>query len=47
MRFIVGFHGQTLYHNAKEKISKQLGNAKLLNQLTKKKLFTISEIMIF
>ena len=32
---LVGFHGQTIYHNAKEKISKQLGNAKLLNQLTK------------
>ena len=35
---LVGFHGQTIYHNAKEKISKQLGNAKLLNQLTKKKI---------
>ena len=22
---LVGFHGQTIYHNAKEKISKQLG----------------------
>tara|TARA_B100000963_G_scaffold314507_1_gene293087 strand:- start:1109 stop:2224 length:1116 start_codon:yes stop_codon:yes gene_type:complete len=33
---IVGFHGQTIYHNAREKISKQLGNGKLLNQLTKK-----------
>lgn len=33
---IVGFHGQTIYHNPKEKISKQLGNGKLLNQLTKK-----------
>ena len=35
--FLVGFHGQTIYHNPKEKISKQLGDAKLLNQLTKKK----------
>ena len=34
---LVGFHGQTIYHNFKEKISKQLGNGKLLNQLTKKK----------
>ena len=34
---MVGFHGQTIYHNPKEKISKQLGDAKLLNQLTKKK----------
>ena len=33
---IVGFHGQTIYHNYEEKISRQLGNGKLLNQLTKK-----------
>mgnify|MGYP001177505084 CR=1 FL=1 len=33
---IVGFHGQTIYHNPTEKISKQLGNGKLLYQLTKK-----------
>jgi len=32
----LGFHGQTIYHNAKEKISKQLGDGKLLSQLTKK-----------
>ncbi|RZO49315.1 MAG: anhydro-N-acetylmuramic acid kinase [Candidatus Pelagibacterales bacterium] len=32
----VGFHGQTIFHNAKEKISKQLGDGKLLSQLTKK-----------
>jgi anhydro-N-acetylmuramic acid kinase len=32
----VGFHGQTIYHNAKEKISKQLGDGKLLSQLSKK-----------
>ena len=35
---IVGFHGQTIYHNVKEKISRQLGNGKLLGQLTKKKI---------
>ena len=35
---IVGFHGQTIYHNPKEKISRQLGNGKLLGQLTKKKI---------
>ena len=35
---IVGFHGQTIYHNFKEKVSKQLGNGKLLGQLTKKKI---------
>ena len=34
---IIGFHGQTIYHNPEEKISKQLGNGKLLNQLTNKK----------
>ena len=33
---IIGFHGQTLYHNSKEKISKQLGNGKLLHNLVKK-----------
>jgi len=35
---IIGFHGQTIYHNFKEKISRQLGNGKLLSQLTKKKI---------
>ncbi len=45
--FLVGFHGQTIYHNAKERISKQLGDGKLLNQLTKKKLYIILEKMIF
>ena len=32
----VGFHGQTIFHNAKEKISKQLGEGKLLSKLTEK-----------
>jgi len=32
----IGFHGQTIFHNSKEKISKQLGDGKLLSQLTKK-----------
>ena len=32
----LGFHGQTIFHNADEKISKQLGNGNLLSQLTKK-----------
>ena len=36
--FVVGFHGQTIYHSSKKKISKQLGNAELLSQLTKKKI---------
>ena len=33
---IIGFHGQTIYHNPQEKISTQLGDGKLLSQLTKK-----------
>ena len=33
---IVGFHGQTIYHNASEKISVQLGDGNLLSKLTKK-----------
>ena len=32
---IIGFHGQTIYHNPSEKISKQLGDGHLLSQLTK------------
>ena len=32
----VGFHGQTIYHKSKEKISNQLGDGKLLSKLTKK-----------
>ena len=32
----VGFHGQTIFHNAKEKITKQLADGKLLSKLTKK-----------
>ena len=33
---IVGFHGQTIYHNSQERISNQLGDGRLLSQLTKK-----------
>ena len=33
---LVGFHGQTIFHNAKEKISKQLGDGNLLSAMTKK-----------
>ena len=35
---LIGFHGQTIYHNSEKKISKQLGDGKLLNQLTKEKI---------
>ena len=30
---LIGFHGQTIYHNPLEKISLQLGNGNLLSQL--------------
>ena len=33
---LIGFHGQTIFHNSKKKISKQLGDGKLLSQITKK-----------
>ena len=39
--FLVGFHGQTMFHNPSLKISKQLGDGRLLNQLTKKILYLI------
>ena len=34
----VGFHGQTIFHNPEQKISKQLGDGKLMSQLVKKKI---------
>jgi len=33
---LIGFHGQTIFHDADNKITKQLGDGKLLSQLTKK-----------
>ena len=33
----IGFHGQTIFHNAAAKITNQLGDGKLLFKLTKKK----------
>ena len=33
----VGFHGQTIFHDPEQKISKQLGDGKLMSQLVKKK----------
>ena len=35
---LIGFHGQTIFHDPEKKISKQLGDGKLLSQLTKKKI---------
>ena len=34
---IVGFHGQTIFHNPQENMTVQLGEGKLLSQLVKKK----------
>ena len=34
---LIGFHGQTIFHNPKIGISRQIGNGILLSQLTKKK----------
>ena len=34
---IIGFHGQTIYHNPKKGVSLQLGNPNILSKLTKKK----------
>jgi anhydro-N-acetylmuramic acid kinase len=34
---LIGFHGQTIYHNPKIGISRQIGDGNLLSQLTKKK----------
>ena len=34
---LIGFHGQTIFHNPSERISKQLGDAHLLSSLLKKK----------
>ena len=33
---LIGFHGQTIFHDPEKKITKQLGDGKLLSQLTKK-----------
>ena len=33
---LLGFHGQTIFHNSEKRITKQLGDGQLLSQLTKK-----------
>jgi anhydro-N-acetylmuramic acid kinase len=33
---LIGFHGQTIFHDSEKKISKQLGDGKLMSQLIKK-----------
>ena len=35
--YLIGFHGQTIFHDSNQKITKQLGDGGLLSQLTKKK----------
>ena len=35
---LIGFHGQTIFHDPENKITKQLGDGKLLSQLTKKRI---------
>ena len=34
---MIGYHGQTIFHDAKKKITKQIGNANLLSNLTHQK----------
>ena len=34
---LIGFHGQTIYHNSDQKISKQIGSGEKLSKITKKK----------
>ena len=34
---LIGFHGQTIFHDPEKKVTKQLGDGNLLSQLTKKK----------
>ena len=41
----IGFHGQTIEHDPANSFTKQLGDANLLSNLTKKKLFIILEKM--
>jgi len=36
--FLIGFHGQTIFHNSEEKISYQLGDSRLLFQLIGQKI---------
>ena len=33
---LIGFHGQTIYHNSDQKISKQIGSGEKLSKITKK-----------
>ena len=37
---VIGYHGQTMYHNARQKVSLQVGDGALLSELTKIKVIT-------
>lgn len=37
---VIGYHGQTMYHNALQKVSLQIGDGELLSELTKIKVIT-------
>ena len=36
---LLGFHGQTIFHNAEKKVTKQLGDGDMLSKLTQKPVF--------
>ena len=38
----IASHGQTIFHNPEQKISKQLGDGRLMSQLVKKKVIYVS-----
>ena len=40
---LIGFHGQTIFHDPTNKITKQLGDGKLLSQLTKKVVYNFRQ----
>ena len=40
---LIGFHGQTILHSPKDKYSKQLGDGKLLSQLSKKVIYNFRQ----
>ena len=40
---LIGFHGQTIFHDPKNGITKQLGDGKLLSQLTKKVVYNFRQ----
>ena len=41
---LIGFHGQTMFHDGDERISLQIGDGRLLSQITEKKVEKISHL---